>query len=289
MSLWYVPFDVIYLVQNSVSEGARFTALFSKWHLGFFSPEYAPTSRGFDTFFGYYLGAEDYYLHDRKYDGVHGFDLRNNTKKIKKENQYSTYLYGNETMRILQNYATEKSSSPFFIYLAFQAVHGPLEAPQSIIDRFNESITAASRQKKAAMVTVLDDVIGEITEYLKSEESGNLWENTMVIFSTDNGGPVGNSGVEANNFPLRGSKATLWEGGVKGVGFVTGGWLNKDRRGKQMNALMHITDWYPTLCAVAGCVPSNSSILDGYDQLDNLQNGEQNFYQPVCVLFIFVN
>ena len=184
----------------------RYYVICRKWHLGFFTPDYVPTSRGYETYFGYYVGAEDYYNHNRSYNGDDGYDFRNKTKPIMMEGQYSTYLYGNETMRILNDYAQDSNPKPFFLYLPFQAVHGPLEAPQYIINSFDKTITdSENRRKKAAMVTVLDYVIGEIVDYLKSSK---IWDNTIIIFSTDNGGPVQDA---ASNFPLRGSKATLWE------------------------------------------------------------------------------
>ena len=91
------------------------------------------------------------------------------------------------------------------------------------------------------MTTVLDYVVGEIVNFLQNESKTNLWNNTILVYSTDNGGPQQNGN---SNYPLRGNKGTLWQGGVKGVGFITGGWLNDSRRGKQMNALMHITVWF---------------------------------------------
>merc|ERR1712013_307609 len=102
--------------------------------------------------------------------------------------EYTTYLYGNATLRLLQQHVADDDKDPFFIHLPFQAVHGPLEAPQYIIDSFNSTIRDVNRQKKAAMITVLDYVVGELVDYLQSTESGNLWENTLIVFSTDNGG-----------------------------------------------------------------------------------------------------
>ena len=127
---------------------------------------------------------QDYYDHNRSYNGDDGYDFRNFTTPIMANGKYSTYLYGNETMRLLKQYQedTDPNKKPFFIYLPFQAVHAPLEAPKYIIDSFNKTITdSANRRKKAAMVTVLDYVIGEIVEYLQSSK---LWDNLILIFST---------------------------------------------------------------------------------------------------------
>ncbi|ETO10084.1 hypothetical protein RFI_27294 [Reticulomyxa filosa] len=253
------------------------THMIGKWHIGFFETPYTPNIRGFDTFYGYYLGEEDYFYHNRSYDGVSGYDLRNNLAPIYEANNYSTFLYGNITKRILEDYVndTSENKNPFFIYLPFQAVHGPNQdkkkkkkkAPQQYVERFS-NITNSDRQMLAAMATVMDEVVGQLIETLHET---NLWDNTLVIFSTDNGGPQSS---QRNNYPLRGSKATLWEGGVRGDGFVTGGVLNPSRRGQVSNELMHVTDWLPTLCEWVGVAPTNPEILDGQSQYEMIQYGK---------------
>eukprot|EP01084_Bolivina_argentea_P003676 6916_1 len=274
-----LPLDLTIIPQDLKRVGYE-THMLGKWHIGFCAPEYTPTYRGFDTYFGYYLGAEDYYYHNASEDGDRGYDFRNQTNPIMFNGDYSTWLYGNETMRLLKDYDENSTNqNPFFIYLPFQAVHFPLEAPQYIVETFRQTIDFPPRRKYAAMTTVLDDVIGQIVNFLQNDSKKNLWDNLMLIFSSDNGAPVRNQ-TTASNFPLRGGKATLYDGGVKGAGFISGGWLNDNRRGKQMNALMHITDWYPTFCDIIGIEPTNKSILDGYSQLDNIQNGETDIYAP---------
>ena len=96
----------------------------------FFTPDYVPTARGFDTYFGYYLGAEDYYNHNRSDNGDRGYDLRNGTTPTMLNGKYSTYLYGNETIRILKDYDSTAQKKPFYLHLAFQAIHEPLQAPR---------------------------------------------------------------------------------------------------------------------------------------------------------------
>eukprot|EP01084_Bolivina_argentea_P003679 6921_1 len=251
------------------------THMIGKWHLGFFNKEYTPTYRGFDTYFGYYNGAEDYYTH---YVGK-GFDFRNNTQPIFINNTYSTYIYGNLTLDILAEYDSNNNPNkpPFFIYLPFQGVHAPLEAPQNVIHTMSKTISNYNRSVKAAMITVLDVTIGTIIDALKNQY--NLWDNLLLIFSTDNGGPVYyyQKVTEASsNWPLRGSKGTLYEGGLRGVGFVTGGYLNKNRRGQISNEMIHSTDWLPTICEVVGKKPTNESILDGMSMFNVIQNNAKS-------------
>ena len=103
-------------------------------------------------------------------------------------------------MRILRDHVNEKSEEPFFLYYSSQAPHTPFDAPQDVIDKFGDTISDTSRQTLAAVMTVFESVVGDIVEYLQSDESGNLWDNTLFIFSTDNGGDVTEG---ASNFPLR--------------------------------------------------------------------------------------
>ena len=169
-----------------------------------------------------------------------GVDFRNGSEPLLL-GAYSTWIYGNETIRLLEKKLREKDEDPFFMYLPFQAAHVPFAAPGYAIDQFDYITSSYDRQVLAAVLSLLDDTIGEIIDYLQSSKSGYLWDDSIVIVSSDNGGDVS---YDASNFPLRGSKGTLFEGGVKANGFVTGGWLPDERRGQKMNALMHATDWY---------------------------------------------
>merc|ERR1712176_615478 len=124
------------------------------------------------------------------------------------------------------------------------------------------TITSGHRRFLAGAMSALDDSIGQMVAYLKSAYSGYLWDNTLLIISPDNGGDVDD---KASNWPLRGTKGTMYEGGVKAIGIVNGGWLNDEVRGTRMNALMHSTDWFVTLQTSAGIQPSVEYELDGLD------------------------
>ena len=249
--------------------------------MGYFAEQYVPTLRGFDTFLGYYSGETDYYR--KNYTKTHngtvyaGIDFRNGTAPTM-NSEYSTWIYGNETLRLMERKVADDDADPFFIYLPFQAAHIPYAAPQDVVDQF-VFMGNAKRSVLAAVLTLLDDTIGQIVDYLQSAESGHLWDDTMLIVSSDNGGNVG---YFASNFPLRGGKGSMWEGGVKVNGFVNGGWLNDELRGTQMNALMHATDWFVTLQTIAGIETSVEYLLDGVDQTDNLLAGDavEDIYSP---------
>ena len=100
------------------------------------------------------------------------------------------------------------------------------------------------------MVAALDESVSNLTGAL---HAAGMWDRTLLVFSTDNGGPITQA---ASNYPLRGGKATCWEGGTRGIGFVSGGarsGLSARVRGGESSAMIHVTDWLPTLCEVAGC------------------------------------
>ncbi|XP_065663200.1 arylsulfatase J isoform X9 [Hydra vulgaris] len=186
-----------------------------KWHLGFFAKEYTPTYRGFDSYYGSYLGKGDYWNHSNT-ETFTGLDLHDNEKVIigvfSQDGVYNTEMYTSKAISYISNH---NCSEPLFLYLAFQAVHSsnsevdPLQAPQEWIDKFSY-IKHEQRRKYAAMLAYMDYGIGRVHEALNEKK---MLDNSVIIFTTDNGGPSnGFNNNWANNFPLRGVKATLFEG-----------------------------------------------------------------------------
>ena len=142
---------------------------------------------------------------------------------------------------------SDAAAKPLFLYLPYQAVHWPLQAPPRYVAMYaNQTGGNHARQMICAMAKCMDDGIGNVTRALKSK---GMWENTVVIFSSDNGGPTNNNeGTWSSNFPLRGGKNTLWEGGTRVVGAVRGPGIPK---GAVTYEKMHATDWLPTLVSMA--------------------------------------
>ena len=242
---------------NELKKGGYATHIVGKWHLGMCKWEYTPTYRGFDSFYGYYNGAEDYFKHDRSQDKYYGIDFRNNTEPVTdKGGLYSTNLFTEAIEQIVSNHNSTKG--PFFIYAAYQAVHSPLEAPQSYVDNC-KSIPFTKRRTFCGMLQAADEGISNITLLLKSK---NLLDDTIIIFTTDNGGQTAAGG---NNWPLRGNKDTVFEGGVRGTAFVWGTSLPK--LNYDNSKLMHVTDWLPTIVeGIAGLeLDKNKWKLDGYN------------------------
>ncbi|XP_070567117.1 arylsulfatase I-like isoform X2 [Ptychodera flava] len=226
------------------------THMIGKWHLGFFAKEYTPTYRGFDSYYGYYCGHMDYYTHNVQWSKYWGYDMHKNMEvEWPTFGEYSTELFTTEAEKILKSHNPDK---PLFLYLAYQAVHSannkvPLQAPYKYTSRF-PYIHDEKRRTFAGMLSALDDSIGNITRTL--HQTG-LYDNSVIIFSTDNGGPPAGFDMNyASNWPLRGTKATLWEGGVRGDGFINSPLLEKPQR--ISSNMIHVTDWLPTLYHLAG-------------------------------------
>ena len=247
-------------IADELKKGGYSTHCVGKWHLGMMKWEYTPTYRGFDTFYGYYDGAEDYFTHSRdEGHGFQGLDFRNNTTPVtNKKGTYSTFLFTEAVEKIIARHDSDKG--PFFIYTAYQSVHAPLEAPQSYIDDpACQSISYRKRRIFCGMLRAADEGIANIT--MKLEEK-NLLNDTIIIFTADNGGQTA---AGSSNWPLRGNKATVFEGGVRGTGFVWGSKLPKLNYDNYQ--LIHVSDWLPTIVeGIAGLELDKSKWkLDGYN------------------------
>ncbi|XP_078344679.1 arylsulfatase B-like isoform X2 [Oculina patagonica] len=255
-----LPLNITTLPQALKNAGYA-THMVGKWHLGFFKWPYTPIYRGFDSFYGYYTGAEDKYYHD-DHNGI--LDLHDNKEPVKdKGGVYSSRLYAKQAQNVILSH---NASLPLFLYLPFQNVHGPMEAPEEYVDKYH-FIVDMRRRTYAAMVDIVDEAIGNVTQAM---QQAGLWEDTLMIVTTDNGGIPAHGGY---NWPLRGHKGSLWEGGVRGVGFVHGKMLQKT--GIKCTELLHVTDWYPTLLYLTGITKNDSSVppLDGFNIWHTISEG----------------
>ena len=206
-----LPVDELTLSQALGQAGYKSAAI-GKWHLGA-HPSQRPLVRGFDDFFGFLTGGHRYFPHEwtladeyevtAQYEAYKTKLLRNNERV--EESEYLTDALSRETA----NYIKQYKDHPFFIYLAYNAPHAPMQATEKYLSRF-EHISDKKRKIYAAMVSAVDDGVGLVLNQL---ESLNLTENTIVVFLSDNGGP---EHVNASdNGPLRGRKGDLFEGGIR--------------------------------------------------------------------------
>lgn len=241
---WGLPLQERTLA-NALHDAGYETAITGKWHLGEFDPAYVPTSRGFDHQYGHYFGAIDYFTHLR--DG--SYDWYRDDKELREEG-YSTHLIAKEACRLI---TAKDKTRPIFLYVPFNGVHSPMQVPDSYLQPYPGM--SGPRQKLAGMLAAVDEAIGQIVESL---ETAGLRENTLIVFSSDNGGPR-----PGKNTPLRDFKGSIYEGGVRGCAFAN--WPVKIPAGQRIKEPMHVVDWYPTLVKLAEGSLDQKLPIDGMD------------------------
>ncbi len=272
------------LPQMLAEAGYKNRALLGKWHLGHLSLQYHPMRRGFTHFYGHLNGAIDYFTHKRE-----GEVDWHNDYEPSDDKGYSTNLLTAEAVKCIKSYSKDKA--PFFMYVAYNAPHGPLQAPEEDLKLYGYDPSKpryrsnpdsedegrdighgnTKRQTYAAMVTCLDRGIGRILQALSEQ---NIAENTIVIFHSDNGA-AGNGDVGSNG-KLRGSKFDEWEGGVRSPAIIRwpGGRLTG---GRQVEQVMGYVDLFPTLKEIAGVKTPAKNFLDGISMWPVLSGKKKKF------------
>jgi arylsulfatase A-like enzyme len=231
------------------------TAAIGKWHLGA-HPQFHPNRRGFDHYFGA-LGGGHVYLEGLPGGPEYTIPMnRNGTPEPL--SGYITTVFGNEASKFMQ----EKPPKPWFMYLAFNAPHTPLQSTDALKERVSH-IENKERRDLAAVIVGLDDAIGEVVSTLKST---NQFENTLVFFFSDNGGPITVS--KCDNSPLRAGKGSLYEGGVR-VPFIVS-WPKKLPAGGDYNHPVISLDVFSTAVAVSNAQVPSSKHLEGSNLIPHL-------------------
>jgi len=225
------------------------TGIMGKWHLGK-ETGFHPLQRGFDEFYGF-LGGSHHYLEPSergKEPILRGFE-------ILQEDAYLT----NAITREAAAYIERHQASPFFLYLTYNAVHTPLEAPSKYLDRFS-NITDKKHRAYAAMLSAMDDGVGEVLTKLRQ---AGLEQDTLVFFISDNGGPEPMN--TSNNGRLRATKGTVYEGGIR-VPFLLQ-WPGKLPGGTVYHSPVISLDILTTALVAAGGHLPKDPPLDGVDLL----------------------
>lgn len=228
------------------------TGWFGKSHLGYLPP-YHPLKRGFDEYFGFLGGAHDYLdaAGDKHNPILKGTEPVNNIG-------YTTEAFGEQAVSFIDRHKAE----PWLCYLAFNAVHAPLESTEKYLSRFS-NIEERKRHTFAAMLSAMDDAIGAVVAKLR--ETGQE-ENTLIFFLSDNGGPTAQT--TSGNGPLRGFKAQTWEGGIRVPWAVH--WKGHIPEGKVDERPVIQLDILPTALAAAGVPLQPEWKLDGVNLLPYL-------------------
>ncbi|XP_052871938.1 arylsulfatase B-like [Anopheles cruzii] len=277
---WGLGLDEKLMPQYFREAGYR-THLVGKWHLGFFSEHYWPTNRGFDTHIGYLGPYIDYWSYVSKMNSgaaFEGYDLRQNLAINRAANgTYATDYFTGAASDIIASHG--RTGDPMLLVLTHLAPHAGndddrLQAPQKTIDRF-DYIGDIDRRKYAAMMSKLDDSVGEVYQSL---EANGMLNNSIIVFLSDNGGVT--QGMHSNtgsNYPFRGQKHSPWEGAVRTAALIWSPLIQQAQRvSKQW---FHISDWLPTLASAAGIsLPHDetASDIDGIDQWEALAYGTGN-------------
>ena len=281
----YLPLQFTLLPAKLKAAGYA-THMVGKGHLGYMTTDHLPVNRGFDSHLGYLAHGEGYNWGNggnAPSRGSHwqdfcvGSNVTNNLTRYCKKDMwhnkatgwdlvdhiaYSTNFYTRRAVDLIQAHDPKQ---PFYLHLTHQAVHNPWEEPPLSGQIPNGS--AWWDQTWGSMLNVLDKGIANVTTALRAK---GMWETTLVVLVSDNGGAPGASPSDptgrttmANNWPLRGTKLTPWEGGTRVAAVVGGGFVPLRLRGSSSDVLMHMADWYPTLANLAGAVATDPAVVNG--------------------------
>ena len=274
-----VPADEHFLPQ-AFNEAGYQTFMVGKWHLGAVGEEYAPQSRGFDHFYGFRGGIIDYYKHTAK----GRLDWQRNGKPLDEEG-YSTDVFAREAVQILEN---RDKTKPVFLYMPFNAPHGPAQAPEELIRKYGSGRKAA----RSASIDSMDQAIGRVLETLEKE---GMTQNTLVMFYCDNGSGGGRerrAGDNRRRRPeplrqqggqprLRGGKGTVFDGGVRVPAVIR--WPGVIKGGSKTEQLISALDLLPTLTAAVGIPHGNDKPLDGENMWPSIRDGKSVTGKEVVV------
>lgn len=262
-----MPLDTITMAKALKSLG-YLTCQVGKWHLGS-RPEWGPNHYGFDRSYGTLTGAADPWTHKYRHGPYEDTWHRDGIRLDEEGN--ATELIAAEALHFI-----EEQPSPWFVYVAFHAVHTPVDAPDEYkrlydgVKFHDDPEKQDSRLRLAAETSQLDEKVGEFVAAL--ERTGQR-DNTLVVFTSDNGGiesldnayvgDVADSPLNSENDPLRGQKNTLYEGGIRVCAFAN--WPGKLASRKHTTP-MHVADWFPTIAHLTGYHPPRDLAWDGENQ-----------------------
>ncbi|WP_144208222.1 sulfatase-like hydrolase/transferase [Shewanella donghaensis] len=258
-----VPIDEQFISKLLQNNGYR-TGAVGKWHLGE-APEFHPNKRGFDEFYGFTGGGHNYFPEQFKkqyenqvkqgHSSINHYilPLEHNGKDVD-ENEYITDALSREAVNFVNDSATD--DKPFFLYVAYNAPHVPLEAKAEDMAKF-PNIKDEKRKTYAGMVYAVDRGVGDIVAALEKTQQ---LDNTLIVFLSDNGGKLGKG---ASNYPLKEGKGSVYEGGFRSPMLFH--WPEKVASGQRFEHPVLALDLYPTFAALAGVEIPTGKRLDGKD------------------------
>ncbi len=243
------------------------TMAVGKWHLGVL-PRYHPNERGFDEFYGFLGGSRSYFPIDKPRPD-HQILRNHDAVSESEEFEYTTDAFTDATLEFIER----NQKAPFFVYLAYNAVHGPLNALESDLEHYGD-VSPQSRKALHAMTRAADRGVGKIVNQLGQL---GIRENTLIFLVNDNGGAT----KATNNSPLRGFKGSKWEGGIR-VPYVVS-WPAGLPAGSRYDQPVSTLDILPTMLSAADSQWQPKNPLDGVDLLPHLKG--QKTQSPSRQLF----
>jgi arylsulfatase A-like enzyme len=251
-----VPTEEIFFPEILQKTGYK-TAIIGKWHLGV-NEKFRPNARGFDEFFGFLAGDHDYFTWNSK-SGTVIYRNSEIQKQPPEGKEYLTDVFSAEAVSFIER----NRSRPFLLYLAYNAVHPPLQVPEKYTHHLPETM-GRKRKKIVGMTEAMDSGIGRVLEALRNH---SLEEKTLVIFFSDNGGGMG--GGVSENAPLSGGKGGLKEGGIR-VPFILR-WPGQIPAGRIYAQPIISLDIFPSVVAAAGRRMPQDREIDGVNLLPYLK------------------
>jgi len=282
------------------------THFVGKWDVGMATHKHTPRGRGYSTSLGYFEHKNDYWTQKcyqskccRDYGLLEGrtegpyYDL--NITDLWRDDGPASDLNGTDyeefifLRRIEELLDAHNQEEPLFLFYAPHIAHCPLQVPEEYLEKFSfmqddegqchaqtpnvlpidpPTFTFHCRRQYRGMVNLLDDIVGKVVSKLKAK---GLWDNMLLVFTSDNGGPTKLEESGATNHPLRGGKYSYFEGGVRAAAFVSGGAIPQAQRGTSLQEMIHIADWYATLASLAGVSPTDQlAAISGLPPVDGV-------------------
>mmetsp|Transcript_3546 Transcript_3546/g.6861 ORF Transcript_3546/g.6861 Transcript_3546/m.6861 type:complete len:664 (-) Transcript_3546:109-2100(-) len=282
-----IPRNMTGIAQKLRMAGYRTHAV-GKWGVGAATPQHTPHGRGYETWIGYFGHANDYWRKTQDLISIGSvdvcmgqfidFSMHNATYRggvrdavslsaaCRDDHEsdpacYEEHIFREHALAVINEHNVSKVEEPLFLFYAFHLVHSPLQVPHSYLEQIDRLVAASGgdpfnskdRRHYAAMALYMDDAVGAVVSALKRR---HMWDNTLLVFLSDNGGPIYEPGA-ANNYPLKGGKYSDWEGGIRTNALVSGGFVPRQSRGTTFSGVVSNADWYATLCELAGVDPED--------------------------------
>lgn len=274
-SPWGLTLKETLFPQYLQSLGYR-TYMVGKWHLGHFNEDYLPTRRGFDRFYGFYGNCISYFSHISELGACRNpncfFDLRDGDEEVRdRGGEHTSYVLSSVVDEMVAKHPSDK---PMFLYYPVANVHSPIMAPEHMLENPSPEVSKClgslankPRRIYAALTYLLDEAVANMTRALRT---ANLYENSIIIVASDNGAnPLQENTTEAggsgSNFPFRGMKGYMFDGGVRVPAFVHSPLIPVQAKGTEFHGIFHVSDWLPT---IVGGVLGRSDLYRKVDMFD---------------------